>query len=471
MIARFASSRILPWLAFAAFALLAVLISPIGYVGGHNDDWRYLEAARCWVANAGPCLATNHWATRWPTLAPIAVLTGALGESRLTLGLAMLPTWIAVTVLLGWLGRLWLGRTAGLTAAAVLLATPVVTQSALQPNVDLPELAFQLAALVAATHAYRSQRRSLAIVAGVLAALAVQCRDTSVLFCAAAALAWLFLPAEHRRILLWALAGFALAMGVELIAYAVATGDPLFRYRLALHHGAIPTDELPATVAFGQTPLLNPAYIANWRREMGIALWWPLDPWLNLVASPRIGFTLIAGTVLGASQWRHLDRPARRLLATAVAGAALIVVALVYVLAIDPKPRMFLLLVAAAALVIGASLSAARRAGRGAVPQIAVVLLLILGFVTLSRFTTTRDYERLATRWLAEHPGELTLDPNAVSTLALVPGTAALPHRPGERRFRIAGGNEPCAAYEGRTVDRSAVIGGGQLCLQDTATR
>ncbi len=450
-----------------AIALAALLINPIGYVGGHNDDWRYLQAARCWLSNNDPCIPTNHWATRWPTLAALAGAIRILGESRTSVGLAMLPWWIAAIALAGWLGRLWIDRTAGLVAAAVLAATPVVTQSALQPNADLVELAMQLAALVAATIAYRGQSRGAALTAGLFAALAVQSRDTSLLPCAAAALAWLTLKRGPRRILWWTLAGFAAAVAAEQIIYAVATGDPLFRYRLALAHGTIPTDELPVNFDLEQSPLLNPAYIANWRREMGLHWWWPLDPWLNLIASPRIGFSLIGAALLGIVHWRMLTPAIRGRLRAAGVLTMLVVMLLIYGLAIDPKPRMMMMLAAFSSLVIGASLSAAIRTRRAMVPGAVVILMIGLGLLTLARISNTHTFEALAGRWIAEHQEAISIDPNSRSTLALVAGTSTLPSTPSVNGWRIMGGNEPCSAYDGRTIDRSPVTGGGQLCLQD----
>ncbi len=455
------------WLACAAVAILALLINPIGYVGGHNDDWRYLEAARCWAASGGACVPTNHWATRWPLLASMTAASISFGESRTALGLAMLPWWIGAIVMTGWLGRLWIDRLTGLVAAALLATTPVFTQSALQPNIDIVELALQLAALVGATIAYRRQSRGAALVAGFLAAVAVQSRDTSFLFCAVCAFAWLMLARGRRRILLWALAGFGMTMAVELVIYGAATGDALLRYRLALHHALIPTDELPAGFDLGQRPLFNPAYIANWRREMGIHWWWPVDPWLNLIASPRIAVTLAGSALLGATHWRWLAPQVRTVIIRATLLAFLVAILLVYALAIDPKPRTFLMLVALASLVAGASLSAALVARRALVPIVAVALVMGLNLVTLTRISSTREFEILATRWTDQHGGDISIDPASLSTLALVPNIASLPTDASNRAYRIVGGNEPCSAYEGKTIDRSAVIGGGQLCLQD----
>ena len=455
------------WTLCAAFALLVVVINPVGYFGGRSDDWHYLEAAHCWAMSGKFCLPVNHWETRWPAFAPIAMATSWFGETRVVVGLAALPAWVSAIVLIGWLGRLWVDRVTGLVAAAVLTATPVFAQAALQPGVDTVELAMQLAALLTATIAYQGQRRGLAFFAGMLAALAVQARDTSFLFCMASAVAWLALDRDRRKILLWAIPGVGMPLLVEFAAYWASTGDALFRYHLALGHGTIPSEELPRQFDTSQNPLFNRAYIANWRREMGIVWWWPIDPWLNLLASPRIGFTFIGAMLLGGGCWGLLAKPVRRLFAFAIALVVMAAVLLVYGLGIDPKPRMFMLAASVASLFIGATISASIRLRRGAVPLVMLGLILALGVFTLTRLNSTSIFEEQAKRWMREHPGNLSLDPSVLSTIALAPGVRTLPSAAGRRDYRISGGNARCETYAGRVADRSAIVGGGQLCLMD----
>lgn len=451
------------WLAVAALALVYLLIHPIGFTGGGADDGRYLEAARCWAAQGGMCLPDNHWATRWPALAPIAAGIRLFGEGRTSIGLGTLAAWAASIALVGLLGRLWFDRAVGLLAAALFASIPLVSAWATQPSVDLIELAFQLGALALATLAYRRQSARLAVTAGVAAALAVQSRETSLVFCGVAALAWLFLERERRGVLLWVLAGFGGAMAAEMLAYVAATGDPLARYRLSLGHVSIASPELQPWVDTSRSPLLNPNYIAGWKRAMGIELWWPIDPWLNLAASPLIGFWLLAAIGMGIASKGDGRRTAGRI------GMAIGLVAVLLVdgLAVDPKPRMFLLAGAAAVLAIAWAAIGFIRRGQGLVPLAVLALLFGGGAGIIGKLPDTRAIEQAARAWIAKHPNEIESDPRTIGALTLLPEARALPPVGSGRSLRLVLATKDCSALAGARATviaekRSAV---GTLCL------
>jgi 4-amino-4-deoxy-L-arabinose transferase-like glycosyltransferase len=454
-----------PALAVAVLALACVAINPVGFIGGGFDDVHYLDASRCWVAAGQPCLPQSHWASRWPAVAPLAIFTGLFGETRLTVGLGPLLAWVACIALMYAIGRAWFDRATGYIAAALLAATPVVTQSALTPGVDTTELALQLGALLLATLAYNQRSIAFSIAAGAVAGVAVEARDTSLLFCGAAGIAWFLLEPERRRVLLWSVVGFAAVFAIDFAVYAAATGNPFFRYRLALGHTSVPSVELATNVDTSRSPLFNPAYIAGWRREAGIAVWWPVDPWLNLLASPRIGFLLGGMLLMLPIGWQALPPTWKRLGTRTLAFAMLVSVGLVYVLAVDPKSRMFLLLVAASALTVAAMTVSSWRAGRGLVPGCVVALLVLGGLDVLSLTVNTHDFEIQARRWIRENPGAVEIDPSTTSTLTLVPEARALPLAGSGRPLRIHGTNIGCNALDAPIVARIGEKATGELCL------
>ena len=106
-----------------AAAGLVLAINPVGFVGGGQDDGRYLEAAQCWAAN-GPCLPRNHWDGRWPVFAPIAILIRWLGESRWSVQLWPLLSSAGAILLLFHVARRHVAPSVAMLGALLLLATP-----------------------------------------------------------------------------------------------------------------------------------------------------------------------------------------------------------------------------------------------------------------------------------------------------------------------------------------------------------
>lgn len=460
------------WLLPAVVALALLLLNPVGFVGGGHDDARYLDAARCWAASGAMCLPGDHWAARWPVVAPLAAALVLVGDSRAAVGLGSLPWWIACLLLAGWLGRLWWSRRAGLAAATLLATVPVATLLALRPSADLPELAAQLAALGLGTLAVRRRSRALALAAGALAGLAVATRETSILFVAIAALAHMMFAMAPLRLLGWAAAGLSALVLGEMAAYWLAAGDPLLRFELSLAHGAVPSQFLAPGVDTSRSPILNPDFIAGWTRPLGIELWWPLDPWLNLLPNPDIGPWLAVGMLLGLVAARGGDPKRRRLIAALGIASLALAAALIYVLAVDPRPRMFLF--AAAAACIAAGFAFDRPAGEGRLLALAAaVLLAAAGVAGILRAPSIAPLERAAAAWIARHPGAIETDRQTRDTLALVPPARALPLAPAGRPLRLTIRLEPCdralaSAIRQRRIalEQSATLAdGSSLCL------
>lgn len=474
-----ADDRLARRLAFAlaaVFALSCVLINPTGYVGAGADDEHYLAAARCWVEQGMPCLPPNHWWTRWPAIAPVALFSALLGESRLTISIGPFLYWMWSLVAVAWLGTLWFNWRAGAVAAAILAAIPAFAVTAFDPTCDGPELAFQLAALLAATIAYRRQSALIATAAGLAAGLALQARDTSVVFVTVSGLVWLLLEPRRRKILLWAVTGLLAAIFAEIAFYGFATGDPLLRYRLALGHVAVPTHALPDGFDTSQSPLFNPDYIKAWKREGGITLFWPIDPWLNLLTAAgfrSLSWMLVFCFVLFRKQLAIVEgRATARILLAAGLWAFL----LVYALAVDPRPRMFLPLAAVSTIACGGIMAAVWRSGIRLPVALLTFLHLALGLHALDRQPSSDRAEARARQWLAANPNRIEITKGARSYLTLVPGIRALPTDKSGKDLVILNTVTPCEQLAqgpsggpryGRVVDsvREPNVGVSYLCL------
>lgn len=442
------SSRI-AWRAPAWALPLALLLGltlafPRGYAGGGGDDWYYLEAARC-AARHGICLPETHWQARFPLVLPMGWTLALSGESLWSAGL--IPLFYTVAGLLLFTAnveRRFGGRAATLAGAALAL-TPLFPLNALQPLVDQPEFAWTMAALLAIQLAVERNDGGWAAAAGVALALAVMTRMSSLTLAPLLGLGWLALAPDRRWLALpCGLAGLAV-LGAEALSYAAATGDALHGWKLSLHHGRVPTAELPSWVDTGRSPILNLDFIRNWRRTMGIEVHWSLDPLLNLLADPICGLTLCGALAMVAARFRAWRRDPwlHRIAATALLHFLL----LTYVLAVDPKPRMFPLEFAAAAATLGVLGAKAWRDG-GRLIVVALFILLLGRALLLSYNRADLPAARSAAAdWIAAEPaGSLATDEWTRRTLTLLPGAAGLPlAEAAPHRALLRLGKEPCA--------------------------
>jgi hypothetical protein len=460
------------WWVPLLIASLVIAVNPIGYLGGGADDFQYLQTARCWIEH-GPCLPTTPWSGRWPVIAPVALVLGTLGESRLTAGIAPALWWIGAIVALGVLAQRLFGRRAGILAASLLALVPIFANVALSIGADVPELTLQLVAVIAGLAAVSRQSRGWAVVSGVLAAMAFETRETTAAFLAASVLVCLVADRRRALVLAWSVAAFAGVIAADLAVYTAVTGNPLYFHEVSLHHARLPTSELDPSVDRSRSPILNPAFIAGWKQEMGIRLFWPLDPWLNFLASPRIGPILIGAIAAALLWWNKLPAPEARRCFLLALGAVTSAALLFYVLAVDPQPRIFLGLAAAGALLLSALVSAAWANGSRTTAILFVCGLATFGLLTHAKAQSRLDGERVARGWIAAYPNEVEVDAKAgADVLALVKEVRTLPPRGSGKPLLLAVTDSTCEALLSQSAkvrvvaaEPNAAKGQGGLCL------
>jgi 4-amino-4-deoxy-L-arabinose transferase-like glycosyltransferase len=362
-----------------------------------------------------------------------------LGETRTTIALAPFVYACASLALMVMIGNRLFGRPSGYIAAAALALTPTYAIQTLEPAADGIELAWLLASFAAALLAYDKRSRRWAVASGIALGIAAQTRDTSLAMFPIAVAAIFLLPRDRRSSMLWLVPGMVLPMALEALTYWIVAGDPLWRFRLSLGHTHITSAELPEGFDTSQSPLFNPHYIAAWKREAGINWFWPIDPWLNLLAGFRVGLNLAAAMLLALLFTRRfLDPKSRRLLALIIDAALLYSCVLIYALAIDPKARMFFVLAAASSLAIGALTSRAWRGdGRLGVVAIAAVIIPFASLIVAIQ-AQSRSSERAAAAWMRQFPGQIEVDPSSRNYLLLVNGLDRLPDRGSGKPLLIA---------------------------------
>lgn len=436
------------WPTWTPAVIMLAIVCAFGaeaYVGGGGDDYYYLDAARCLVRGE-LCLPHTHWAARWPVVAPLAAAIALFGESLLSVALPTIAYTAAAAILLALNVERRLGRSAGAIAALVLVLTPAMTGRALKPAPDGAELAWLLAALLAIQLAIRHRSSRAALSAGLLFALAIMTRTTAVVLLPVVAVIGWRLPDTERRLAIPFVIGLAAPLLAEMACYALATGNPGYGLMLALHHARLPTSELPPGIDLTQGTLFNLDLIRHWHRSSGIHVHWLVDPLLNLLADPAASLTLLGAGALALvarDRWTRADR----WLLPAIAAAAGHFLVITYVLAIDPKPRMFLPELALAATMVGIAAGRLLAAGRVALPVALLALLALRGISFGYGQPNPIVVADTATAWIrAEHNPPAT-DEWTRRSLALAPVAAALPIAVAdERRPILALSPDDCAA-------------------------
>jgi 4-amino-4-deoxy-L-arabinose transferase-like glycosyltransferase len=456
-----------------AAMLAALAVNHAGYRGGGADDWHYLEAARCAAAQHGLCVPPSHWWARFPLVAPMALALALGGESRLAVGIVPLFYAASALILLTLLVERRFGRAEAMVAGVLMATLPTVSRVLLQPNVDTAELAFLLGALLLLQSAAASGRGREALAGGALLGLAILTRPSALALLPIAALAMAATP-SLRRLPLPAALGIAAPLAAEALVYWLWLGDPLHSWALSLGHTQIPSAELPPGFHSARGPLLNPDYIAAWRPAMGIRVHWTIDPILNLLANPAMGPLLIGALLLLALRRPSPRDKDGRTLLWLLGAAILYFGAITYAFAIDPKPRMFLPVAAAAAAIFAVQAVRMWRDGSRALAGVVTLGTVGIGLVHAATVPDLRGLEPPAGQWVRDYGAGLAVDDAAGRFLTLVPGVRALPvDPPGASRYMIVALGT-CAEVErfrtGWRIERAFVLqtGGGEqasLCL------
>ncbi|TRW17925.1 ArnT family glycosyltransferase [Glacieibacterium frigidum] len=409
---------------FAALLIgTAVLLAldPPGYFGGRWDDARYLEAALQWVE--APNLGTVHWSLRWPVVLPAWGALEAFGRTRFAAMVPGLAAFAALLIFSYWAARRVLGGAAALLACAMLVTTSEILFAATRLTADLPELLFMSVGawsfILAARAGGGAQTRWL-IACGVAAGLAFAVRETAASLMVVLGLLWLTGVGVPRRAYLWIALGFLCVWLPEQLILWHASGDPLYRLHVDMRHVEVPSTNLQGLVAGGSTPAMNPQMMARWIGVGPLRIHYLVDPWLNLFLNGRYGLVfLIAGIAVLFAGRRLRGREGRTVVILAGLAAAHIAF-VIYVIATDPKPRMFMPAILCGCLIAGVALPLAWRGRTRIVLALLGVAKLVVLLVTIDITAVYKtQYEELTQRVLARVPGPVHADRWTLSTLAL----------------------------------------------------
>jgi 4-amino-4-deoxy-L-arabinose transferase-like glycosyltransferase len=320
------------------------------------------------------------------------------------------------------------GRREALIGGLAFAATPVIGERLLEINIDTAELLLLLGAATCLEIAHRTGRRWLFPLAGALIGVAILCRPTQLALLPIFAAAFWFVPDWRGRAPAF-VAGLLAPILTEAAVYAIWAGDALFPWKLSMAHTRIPSTELEATVNLAQSPLFNIAYIDGWKPSMGLSVHWTVDGLLNLLIHPGIGLSIVAALMLIGLDHRRLlsPDPRAKLLLFLIGASMAFFGALVYAFAIDPKPRMFLPVLAVACAAFG-YLGAERLRTRDKLLVVACLSLLAVKGVVASWDRLRVDpVAATAAEWVRAEPGAIAATPFAAAILTLTPEVRNLP--------------------------------------------
>ncbi len=419
-----------PVAAACLLTLLLALCVHAPFVGGDGDEYQYLTAARC-AADHGFCLPQDHWWRRYPIVLPAGLALRLFGESQTSLMLGPLAYGLAAVGLFTTLVVRQFGRAEGLLAGIALATIPAFGTRVPELNIDIPEFAFVLAALLCLQTAVRRNRLFRVIACGAMLGLAVQARPTSLVLLPVVAIGCLAL--KRPRWIPVLLAGAALPNLAELLFYGLRWGDPFLPWRLSLAHNAVPSSALMPGVDTHRSPLFNPDYIAGWYRAHGVHVHWLIDGLLNLLVDPSVTLVLVCAVVFIAKDWRAVRR--EPVLIAGLIGAATMFAGLTYGFAINPEARMFMPIIAVACACFGVLAARSLPDGRLLV-GVAVALMIGKGVIAAYDRADLTAAVHVAPGWIAGQD-RLAIEPRTRRFLALSPEIRAVPELPASAARRL----------------------------------
>ena len=367
-------------IAMLALFALAVLYYWNGL--GAGDEIEYARAARRWLAE-GPNLGQTHWALRQFLVLPMAASFSLFGFNEFA---ATAPNIAFALVLVGItyvFARRYIAEKEAIAISAVIATSCYFVARPIEVDIYGVEALFAVTAVwlfIASRDAARPLRWLFA--AGVAGGLAFTIRETSASI--AISLAALTLVFHRQRFFS---AGFALGAGYcgviafEVLTYSLASGDPLYRYRIDFGHKSV-----GAASTHGEGP---------------IGLMRFLLPFKDIAMAPSLTpFVGLAVIFAGALRWRGAFEPraASALAAFAVAGlVALVVSAWGLKLAM---PNYYPIFAYAILVAIGLAIAEAWRRYGALAAGAAFAVILALNFLA----EDFRDYDDWAeARILAAH--------------------------------------------------------------------
>lgn len=297
--------------ALPAILVAAALLRLVFSVSISGNDDLSVAACALTLLDDGFAVPTGHYCARFGLILPMAAIFGVAGTGAAQISILPAIASMGGIVLAGWFGTRLFGRLAGLAAATALALFPMDIAHAGLAFPDATQGTLLAAALACLLHAGDRDRVGWAALAGALWAWAYYVKLDAFFLGAVIVLAWGLGYVRFRHMVIAGLVALAL-VGIELAAYGMATGDPLWRMKLEriaaneiLAEGRDYRDWFTYPKAMFVIPYETGVFFYAWVAAIGAAIWTRSRPalllagwslvwmaWLALGSDPASGFRL-----------------------------------------------------------------------------------------------------------------------------------------------------------------------------------
>jgi len=286
----------------------------VGYVG--SDDHSYARGALGWLGQfPDPYVGDDHWTLRHPVVVPIAISLALFGLREVSLGLPSALMFLLFLAINYFYLHRFFDRNVALLSAVMLATTPLFAVQATFPQDVIVQVLAVSSSFWFFYSAARSENRMwLMFAAGLTSGVGWLTLETTaglLLFYAILFLVGFGVPRRYY----WIIAvGFILIVGAEIGYFTAFTGDPLYRYRIDLHHDVVDRAgdvaaarqsgtvfDLEGNLSVGV--FLQPVAALLLNQEFGLLfwLWAPASIWLykQMIPAEERRLILLLNSLLG----------------------------------------------------------------------------------------------------------------------------------------------------------------------------
>lgn len=258
------------------YALIA--INWVGFIA--SDDVTFARGAYGWIEHFP--FVGGHGTIRYTITIPMALAFRLFGENEFAMALPGI-LYLTGFVMLAWRAVADVyGKQAAFGATLALATSPLLVIDASVAGIDIIEMFFLWASVYLfwrCTEDGPTTRRLIG--AGAMAGIGFLTRETAIFIALFYAVFFVIGYRFDRRLYLWIAAGFLAIWSLELLYLGVMTGDPFYRFNIALHHDPSIDRTIDLVGNVIVNPLIDPLLVLLINQEFMLLFFFlpPLVAW------------------------------------------------------------------------------------------------------------------------------------------------------------------------------------------------